>query len=172
MLHALPQSLASAARRFAVLALSLPAAWLAPQPFAAGPFVAAAVAAERRPVPALTIYPGDIIRENMLSDADFPDAIANAPYATNRGVLLGKVARRTLLPGQAIPVIALGEPRLVAVGARVRVVFQEDGLIISTYASALQGGAAGDVVSVRNLDSGSVVSGTVAPDGSVHVGAS
>lgn len=172
MLHALPRSLAWAARRLAGLAPLLPTVWLLSQPFAADPFVASAAAAERRPVPALTIYPGDIIRDNMLTDADFPDANAGAPYAGNRTVLVGKVARRTLLPGQPIPVIALGEPKLVAIGSRVRLVYQEDGLVISTYASALQGGAAGDLVSVRNLDSGIVISGTIARDGSVHVGAS
>ena len=60
---------------------------------------------------------------------------------------------------------------LVTIGARVRLVFQEDGLLISTYASALQNGSVGDFVTVRNLDSGITLGGTVAPDGSVHVGA-
>ena len=131
-----------------------------------------AAAAERRPVPALTIYPGDIIHENMLTDAEVSDAAASAAFASNRTMLLGKVARRTLLPGQAIPTNAVGEPKLVTIGARVRLVYQEDGLIISTYASALQAGAAGDFVSVRNLESGITIGGTIASDGSVHVGAS
>ena len=134
--------------------------------------VATAAAAERRPVPALTIYPGDVIRDAMLTEADFPDAIGSVPFATNKAVLLGKVARRTLLPGQPIATSAVAEPKLVAIGTRVRLVFQEDGLLISTYASALQAGGAGDFVTVRNLDSGITLGGTVAPDGSVHVGAS
>ena len=131
-----------------------------------------ALAGERRPVPALTIYPGDVIHENMLTDGDFPGAIASGSYASNRSMLLGKVARRTLLPGQAIPTNAIGEPKLVAIGSRVRLVFEEDGLVVSTYASALQAGAAGDFISVRNMESGIVIGGTVAPDGSVHIGAS
>ena len=129
-------------------------------------------AAERRPVAAATIYPGEIIREPMIADADFPDALASAAYVTSHAQLIGKVARRTLLPGQAIPTNAVGEPKLVTIGAMVRVVYQEDGLTISTYASALQAGAAGDLVSLRNIESGLVVSGTVQPDGSVHVGTS
>ena len=128
-------------------------------------------AAERRPVPAITIYPGDIIRESMLTDADFPDAVASTAYVFNRSMLVGKVARRTLLPGQAIPFNAIGEPKLVTTGAMVRLVFEEDGLTIVTYASALQGGAAGDVISVRNLESGLTISGTIKADGSIHVGA-
>ncbi len=133
-------------------------------------FARAAIAAERRPVPAITIYPGDVIRESMLTDADFPDAVASSAYAFNRSMLVGKVARRTLLPGQAIPTNAFGEPKLVTTGAMVRLVFEEDGLTIVTYASALQGGGAGDVISVRNLESGLTISGTIRADGSIHVG--
>lgn len=131
-----------------------------------------AAATERRPVPSTVIYPGDIIRADMLTDAEFPDAVASTTYATNRTMLLGKVARRTLLPNQAIPANAVAEPKLVTIGARVRLVYQEDGLVISTYASALQAGAAGDFITVRNMESGITLGGTVAADGSVHVGAS
>lgn len=127
-------------------------------------------AAERRPVPAVTIYPGDVIREAQLTDQDFPDAIASAAYATNRTVLVGKVARRTLLPGRPIPANAVGEPRLVVVGARVRVIYEDGGLTITAYGAALQAGGAGDSISVRNVESNVTVGGTIAPDGSVHVG--
>ena len=129
-----------------------------------------AAAAERRPVAAVTIYPGDVIREDMLADQDFPDALAGSSFASNRSMLVGKVARRTLLPGQAIATNAIGEPRLVRIGALVRVVYKDDGLVIQTYASALQNGAAGDMVSVRNSESGVTISGIVAADGSVQVG--
>ncbi len=129
-----------------------------------------AAAAERRPVAVATIYPGQLIRDAMIADADFPDAVAGSSFATSHAQLVGKVARRTLLPGQAIPTNAVGEPKLVAVGAMVRVIYEEDGLVISTYASALQAGVVGDLVSLRNLESGLIVSGTVQADGSVHVG--
>jgi len=49
-------------------------------------------------------------------------------------------------------------------------VFAEGGLMISTYGSALQAGAVGDVIPVRNLESGLTVSGTIEDDGSVRVG--
>ena len=41
---------------------------------------------------------------------------------------------------------------------------------ISTYASALQAGGVGDVIPVRNTESGITVSGTVQIDGTVRVG--
>jgi flagellar basal body P-ring formation protein FlgA len=131
---------------------------------------AGAAAGERRPVPNVTIYPGDIIREPMLSDADFPDAVASSVFATSHESIVGKIAKRTLLPGSAIPLNAIGVPRVVSIGAMVRLVYEEDGLEISTYASALQNGAAGDVISVRNTESGVTISGVIRPDGSIHVG--
>ena len=136
----------------------------------AAALAAPAAAAERRPVPAVTIYPGDVIREEQLADQDFPDAVASAAFASNRTMLVGKVARRTLLPGKAIAANAVGEPRLITVGARVKVIYEDGGLNITAYGAALQAGVAGDFVSVRNVESGVTVSGTVSPDGSVHVG--
>ena len=45
----------------------------------------------------------------------------------------------------------------------------EGGLTITTYAAALQAGGVGDLIKVRNPESGIVVTGTVQPDGSVRV---
>ena len=129
-------------------------------------------AGERRPVPAVTIYPGDIIRDQMLIDADFPAAVAGSSFLNNRAMLVGKVARRTLLPGQPVASNSVAEPKIVTIGAMVRLVYEEGGLTISTYASALQAGAAGDFISVRNTESGLTVGGVIRPDGSIHVGAS
>jgi flagella basal body P-ring formation protein FlgA len=36
---------------------------------------------------------------------------------------------------------------------------------------ALQNGSAGDVVTLRNIDSGAIIKGTVASDGTVRLGA-
>jgi flagella basal body P-ring formation protein FlgA len=126
-------------------------------------------AAQRLPVAAVTIYPGDIIRDNMLADHDFPDQIASDGFINRRADLVGKVAKRTLLPGQAISSNSVALPKLVTIGAMVKLVFEEGGLTISTYASALQAGAAGDLISVRNVESGLILTGVIAPDGSIHV---
>ncbi|QAY96191.1 flagella basal body P-ring formation protein FlgA [Methylovirgula ligni] len=134
-------------------------------------FAVPACAGNVLPVPAVTIYPGDIIKENAIVDHDFGDGGPMRGAAIDsRAALIGKVARHTLLPGLAISFNAIGEPRLVADGQKVRVVFEQDGLVIETYAAALQAGGDGDVISVRNLDSGLTISGTVQADGSVRVG--
>ena len=124
------------------------------------------------PVPNVTIYPGDTIRDGMISERVLGDEAASSAFADDRGAVVGKVARRTLLPGKPIPSGAVEDPRVVANGAQVRIVFQEGGLVITSYAAALQSGRVGDLVRVRNLDTGVTVSGTVLPDGSVRVSGS
>jgi flagella basal body P-ring formation protein FlgA len=142
-----------------LLALSVPAA------------AAAAGPAESLPVAAVTIYPGEVISDNLLSAADFPaGTTAQYPVVADRAELAGKVARRTLLPGKLIARNAIAEPQLVVRGSITRAVYLTDQLVISTPVLALQSGALAALIQVRNIDSGKVVAGTVQADGTVRVG--
>lgn len=123
------------------------------------------------PVPRITIYPGDRITEAMIDErADLLAQDGQNLYIHTRDGLVGKVARRTLLPRQPIPVIAVDNPRVVAMGAQVKVVFAEFGLHIVTYGVAQQAGGVGDIIRVRNQESGLFISGRVQNDGSIRVG--
>jgi len=123
------------------------------------------------PTPKAVIYPGDVIRDDMLADAsDGGVRDAGGPYIESRALIVGKMARSTLLPGHAIPYAAVSNRKLVANGAEVKLIYAEGGLVIMTTGDALQDGSVGDVVRVRNSDSGVIVSGAVQPDGSVAVG--
>jgi len=145
--------------------------------FAAGLWLSAGFAAAQNlgaadlapPTPRVVIYPGDIIHNDMLSDLPAETARGVGPFAETRSAAVGKMARRTLLPGMAIPLAALDFPRLVVNGAVVSLVYIEGGLSISAVGMALQDGAAGDFVKVRNDDSGVTVTGVVQPDGAVRV---
>ena len=121
------------------------------------------------PTPKAVIYPGDVIRDDML--ADVPDAArdGSGPFVDSRSLIVGKMARLTLLPGHAIPFSGVSNRKLVSNGAEVKLIFSEGGLLIMTTGSALQDGSIGDIVRVRNDDSGVTVSGAVQPDGSVRV---
>jgi flagella basal body P-ring formation protein FlgA len=122
------------------------------------------------PVPRVVIYPGDIIHEDMLMDVPANEAQgAGGSMIETRSGLIGKMARRTLLPGRAILAIAVNNPRAVVNGAEVRLVYTDGDLTIAASASALQDGAVGDMIKVRNVDSGLTVSGVIQPDGSVRV---
>ena len=122
------------------------------------------------PVPRMVIYPGDVIRDDMLMDVPVKEVQGAVDSMVRaRAGVVGKMARRTLLPGRAIMPIALNNPRAVINGAEVRLVYIDGGLTIITSASALQDGAVGDVIKVRNVDSGLTVSGVIQSDGSVRV---
>ena len=123
------------------------------------------------PTPKSVIYPGDVIRDDML--VDNPEGgvrDGGGPFIESRALVVGKVARATLLPGHAIPYAGVSNRKLVANGAAVKLIYAEGGLVIVTTGAAMQDGSIGDIVRVRNSDSGVVVSGAVQPDGSVEVG--
>ncbi len=122
------------------------------------------------PVPRVTIYPGDTISSDQITDRAFlAHSVNRSSVFDDRQALVGKVARRTLLPGQPVQVNAIRDPYLVNQGKSSLVVFENAGLTISTQAIALDNGGAGDVVKLRNPDSGVVIQGTVDRDGTVRL---
>ena len=124
------------------------------------------------PVPRATIYPNETILADQLTDRAFiAQSVARGSVFEDKQAIVGKVARRTLLPGQPVPVNAVREPYLVNQGKASLVVFQNGGLTITTQAIALQNGGVGDVITLRNPDSGVVIQGTVEPDGTIRMGA-
>lgn len=123
------------------------------------------------PVARIAIYPGDTITMAMIEDRRLVLAAdTREQMHASREALIGKVARRTLLPGQTIPRHAVREPDLVRSGRPVTLLFQAGGLHITSRGLALQAGTAGEVISAQNQDSGIVVRGTVQPDGTVRIG--
>lgn len=130
-----------------------------------------ALAAEKLPMPRVTIYPGDIIAATMLTDGSFADGTAaNFPIVASSDGLVGKVARRTLLPGHLIASNAIGEPDIVQRGTIVPAIYSDGALTITASVLALESGALNAPIQVRNVDSGKVIVGAVQADGSVRVG--
>jgi flagella basal body P-ring formation protein FlgA len=123
------------------------------------------------PVPRITIYPGQVIEEQMLVGRVFRSSTAlRASTVSSSAVLVGKVARQTLLPGHPIDMDAVRDPYVVTQGQAALIMFQSGALTITSIGLALQSGGSGDEVSVRNTDSGRIIKGTIGPDGAVHVG--
>lgn len=119
------------------------------------------------------IYPGEIVTADSLEEVPLRRQLRN-PGSVVRQLqqLEGKVARRTLLPGRMIGVNSVREAYLVEPGTPVQVLFVHDALQISISAVPLQNGAAGDMIRVRNIDTGAVFTGTVMADGTIRVSAS
>jgi flagella basal body P-ring formation protein FlgA len=133
--------------------------------------LAASAAAEETlaPSPKHIIYPGDLISEAMLVETPLAAPPYSGPVAMSAGDIVGMTAARTLLPGQSIPMSAVAAPRLLRAGTLVKMIYVDGGLEITTSGSALQDGAVGQIVKVRNDDSGVTVSGRVRADGAVLV---
>jgi flagellar basal body P-ring formation protein FlgA len=123
------------------------------------------------PVPRGVVYPGEVIGDAHLIEKPFQaEAVAGAAVFATRDALIGKVAKQTLLPNAPISLGAVRDPFAVKVGQPTVVVFSADGLVISGTAVSLQQGAVGEVISLRNTDSGTTIRGVIQGDGTVRVG--
>lgn len=124
------------------------------------------------PVPRVTVYPGDAITRDNLEPRSFRFRKGVAvPYVQSSDELVGMVARRTLLPGKPIPRNSLREANLIQRGQTAHIVFKSGPLTISGYGKALEPGAVGDIIPLRNVDSGTVIHGQVRADGTILLGA-
>ncbi len=120
------------------------------------------------PVPVVTLYPGDVITDAHLIDRAF--RLAMRASVDNRLALVGKVARRTLLPGQPIPTNAVDDPKIVRRGVPTQVVFRESEMVITGIVEPLQSASVNEMVKARNPDTGLTVIGVVQANGTIRVG--
>nr|WP_310214716.1 flagellar basal body P-ring formation chaperone FlgA [Neorhizobium sp. 2083] len=120
-------------------------------------------------VPTQTIYPGEEITEGRVEEVQITNPNLSGDYARKTKEVVGMVAKRTLLPGRTVPVSALREAFAVTRGKAVRLTFTIGTMTISASGSPLENAAVGDVIRVRNIDSGVTVSGTVMADGTIQV---
>jgi flagella basal body P-ring formation protein FlgA len=134
---------------------------------------AAAHAGEFAVVTTRVVYPGEIVSGDLLQEVTLNRANRDlSAFLLASSMVEGKVARRTLRPGRLIQADALREPYLVETGKAVEARFVSGALTITATVVPLQSGSAGDLIKVRNADSGRVFSGIVMADGSIRVSAS
>lgn len=162
--------LIAALRKAKTLSASRHAA-LAASAVLVGLFAADAALADARMavVPKRTIYPGEEIQAGLLEEVEVTNPNIVKGYAENIGQVDGLITKRTLLAGRVILVSALREPFAVSRGTTVQLVFDNGAMILRAAGTPLQDAAIGELIKVRNKDSGVIVSGTVMEDGTVHV---
>jgi flagella basal body P-ring formation protein FlgA len=120
-------------------------------------------------VPLSIIYPGEVISQNRVEEVEVTNPNLTGDYAKKIRQVSGMVSKRTLLPGRTISLSGLRQPFAITRGSNVRIVFNVGGMSISASGMPLDDAAVGDVIKVRNSDSGVTVSGTVMADGTVQV---
>ena len=130
----------------------------------------AAAEEKRLPVPAVSIRAGEPIRDDRITERAFaPNVRGVAMFIEGRQVLVGRMARRALLPGQPIPTNSVEDPWTVARGAMVKVVVEDSGLSIVTNNTTKQTNAPDTLIPIRITDTGVIIRGVVQPDGTVRV---
>ena len=122
--------------------------------------------------PKAVIYPGERIRANLVAKVRFRVRrnFRNV-YVDDISQIIDQVAHRTLVPGRPINFNAIRRPYVIDRGQPTTLVFRHGALTILGSGVALEPGAAGKLIRVKNSDSGVIVSGIVRADGTVRVGA-
>ncbi|WP_280774646.1 flagellar basal body P-ring formation chaperone FlgA [Rhizobium sp. SG_E_25_P2] len=120
-------------------------------------------------VPTQIIYPGQEITENQLTTVPVTNPNIAPGYAQKYSEVAGLVTTRTLLPNRTIMIAALREAWTVRRGDKIVLVYDNGGLKITAAGTPLNDGVVGDLIKVRNTDTGVIISGTVRPDSSILV---
>lgn len=104
------------------------------------------------PVPARQIERNETITEADIDWIEIADARASA-YVGDADAIIGKIARRPLAAGAPLRKMDLTAPILIKRGATATIVLEAPGIRLTQNAVALQNGAAGDLISFRNINS-------------------
>lgn len=109
---------------------------------------------------------GTIPRGRVLQDDDLRPmrkSLATLPhgYFTDPAAVVGMETRRALRAGEILAPNAVAEPQMVSRGQEVWLTAATGGISVSAKAEALQDGARGARIQVRNLSSGRVVEAEV-----------
>lgn len=118
-----------------------------------------------------TVIATQTIRPQQIITADavrLDPATVTGAHATLEAVV-GQEARTAIYPGRAVMRGAVGMPALVDRNQPVELVYAYNGLRIRAEGRALGRGAAGERIRVMNVDSRTVLFGTIAENGSIIV---
>ncbi len=122
------------------------------------------------PVPSETIFPGDVITDDKLTERQFQTTTQSVMgFATEREQIIGKEAHRRYIAGMPIALSGLGTPLAVKRGAAALAFYREDGFSISTPVIALSDGVEGDVIDARATETGAVIKVQVLAGGELAV---
>ncbi|MDR2180511.1 MAG: flagellar basal body P-ring formation chaperone FlgA [Synergistaceae bacterium] len=90
-------------------------------------------------------------------------------YASAASQAIGRSPRKNLSQGEAILLNLLVEVPIIEKGKRVTILVQSAGITVKTQGEALENGALGDSIKVRNTASKAVVTAVVVTDDTVEV---
>lgn len=123
------------------------------------------------PVLKRRVMPGEVISQDDIDWDRQPASHLRRNTVTDPKDMVGKSPRHMLSQGRPIRLDEIASPSIMSKGAKVTMTFRSHNIEINTYGEAMEAGAKGDVIRVRNLASKAVVEGTVESSDAVRVSA-
>lgn len=121
------------------------------------------------PVLSEKLRKGDVIRKEDIRMMAYPEEKIRRDTVMNAEDLVGKTPQRGISANRPIRLAELQAPHLVEKGKTVEMQFATDYIKISTLGEALEDGAEGQTIRVRNADSGTTVQAKVISADTVEV---
>lgn len=121
------------------------------------------------PVLKREVRSGDIISESDIEVRDFPITHTRSDTVTDISGLLGKTPLHNISPSRPIRMHEIANPPLIKKNSIVEMQYNSPGMSITTIGQALDDGAAGDVINIRNTASKKIIRAVVADSRSVRV---
>jgi flagella basal body P-ring formation protein FlgA len=113
---------------------------------------------------------GDVIRPSDIAMERRPKADVAGEYIRD-GAAVTLAAKRSLQAGTVLRRSDLMKPEVIQRNEAVTIAFEMPGVLLTARGKALESGAAGDIISVLNIQSNRTVQATVIAAGRVGVGA-
>jgi len=111
---------------------------------------------------------GDVLRE---ADITVRQIRVNRPgvYASKASDVVGRTVTRNLSQGEALTLNLIIDTPIIERGKSVTIVVRSGSLVVRTSGEAMESGALGDVIRVRNTTSGAMLTAVVVADDTVEV---
>jgi len=107
------------------------------------------------------VQAGDVISMEDIEWSAVPSEHLRKTTVTDPQDLVGKSPKRVISEGRPIRLDEIASAPIIKKGARITLVFKTPNLEIKTLGEALENGAKGDVIRVKNVTSKSIIEGTV-----------
>ena len=121
------------------------------------------------PVLSRRLFAGDIITAQDIKQSPVASHRLRQNVVHDPSQLIGKAARRVLRSGKPIALHEIEAPNIIHKGDLISLRYRTANIDIQTVAEAMQNGASGKSISVRNTDSGHVLRATVVSEGIAEI---
>ena len=112
---------------------------------------------------------GDIIGENDITMIEVPQKQMQHDIIMDKDDLIGLTPRRFAYAGKFILAGTLERPQLVERGEKVTIAFKEGPLVLTAKGQAMQSGAKGDLIRIKNINSSRSIDAVVTGENQVIV---